>query len=307
MDLHPKLGYTHQEILDRLRRVDDWLESLGISPRPNDRLHRGIEALKEAAAATRRKQETGLITPMWAMPAHVIGINEAMEFWRIYEAFKEQPNEVIAERVKRALSGPFDPRKAIPENSDGRNLTFELALAADWKMNGLDITLQEPDLLLKTRGFNFYVACKRPNWHHAIRSNIRRAKDQIDKSLTNAEPNSFGVTAISTSRLLTEAHGGILEAKSMADTNSIVQLQRRMLEREGIVRDGRIRVDLSDSRVCAVVFHLSMPMLVDEQFVLVGAYLSYETGARDKPCDVLHETMSSLFPAYRQSASTRRA
>lgn len=295
---YSQLGVSQDEILDRLRKLDDWLESLGISPRPNDRLHRGIEALRDAAAATRRQQETGLITPMWAMRDPIIGVSEAMEFWRIYEAFKEEPNEVIAERLKRALSGHPDPRKETSENSDGRNVTFELALAADWRMNGLDISLQEPDLILKTQLFNFYVACKRPSSRHAIRSNIRSAKDQINKSLTNAGPNSYGVVAISTSRLVDEAKGGVLEAQNMAGTNLIVQLQRKMLERESIVRNGRIRVDMSDSHVCAVVFHLSMPMLVDEHFILVGAYLAYETGTQVEPHDVLHKTMSALFPAY---------
>lgn len=297
MDIDLSLSYSQQQILDRLNTLDEWLESLGIQPRSNDRLHAAIGVVRSAAAASRRKQQTGLITPIVAIHNFVVGLTEAMEFWRIYEAFKTEPKETLADRLERAISGPSHPEQETPRNSDGRNMMFELAFAADWKMKGLDVSLQEPDLILKVGERTFYTACKRPLYAHSIRSNLRGAKEQLSNSLKPDVLNSFGLAAISTSRILNQGHN-MFHARDMADKNMIIQLQRTMLEQNGIVRDGRVRFDMSDSRLCGVIFHISMPMFVGsgDQFSLLGVFAGYDTGNAEA-FEALSSTMSSLYPA----------
>jgi len=40
-------------------------------------------------------------------------------------------------------SGPFMPVAETKQNSDARNMQFELALAAEWRLNGLNVSMGE--------------------------------------------------------------------------------------------------------------------------------------------------------------------
>ena len=109
-------------------------------------------------------------------------------------------------RLERALSGPAQPVDENQKNSDGRNVWFELALAADWKLRGASIRLGEHDLQLFRDNKKFLMACKRPASEHSIRSNIRGAISQLNENLNEnlrlAQEDVFGVIAISLSRVL---------------------------------------------------------------------------------------------------------
>lgn len=126
---------------------------------------------------------------------------EVIEFLDIFDAFKSDPYDPIAPKIKRASSGSFMSIDERSENADARNIQFELSLAAEWRLNGLNVRIGEPDFTLSAGSTDFIVECKRPFSEGSIRSNIRSAKRQLATQLDNSE-NAFGAIAISVGRIL---------------------------------------------------------------------------------------------------------
>jgi len=126
---------------------------------------------------------------------------DIIEFLDIFDAFKCEPLELVAPKVERAASGPFSPVDERAENSDARNLQFELSLAAEWRLNGLNVRIGEPDFTLLAGSSEFIIECKRPFSEGSIRSNIRNAKGQLAVHLDKYK-SAFGAIAISVSRIV---------------------------------------------------------------------------------------------------------
>jgi len=147
--------FSRSDLLRRLDRFDPWLKSLGLAPRPDDRLHLAFKVLAMAEEASRRGRETGVYSDI--QPDHWFPIIEALEAHDVLCAFKSDASPFLSSAVKRALSGPAQAMDEGPKNRDGRNVWFELALAAEWKLRGATVTIQEPDLRLVRENTTFLV------------------------------------------------------------------------------------------------------------------------------------------------------
>ena len=153
-------SFTYSELLRRLDGFDAWLIRIGLTPRPNDRVHEAIKMLRKADAASRKGRETGIYSDI--QPREWFPIIEALEAHDVLLAFQNDSPTAIAPSLKRALSGPLHPSDETARNRDGRTVWFELALAAEWRLRGALVSLEEPDLRLTSNGVPFLVACKRP-------------------------------------------------------------------------------------------------------------------------------------------------
>ena len=182
-----------------LRASTHWLNTLGLKPHRNDRIHLTIDALRAANAASRKGRETGDYTKVQA--EHLFPLIEALEAHDVFNAFEHEPSKELASALRRALSGPAQPIDENERNRDGRNIWFELALAADWKSRGAIIQLGEPDLQLFVEDKKFLVACKRPATEHSVRPNIRAAISQLNDNLMSEPQDVFGVVGISLERV----------------------------------------------------------------------------------------------------------
>jgi hypothetical protein len=138
--------FRYSELLEFLDGFDPWLLGLGLSPRADDRIHEAFKILRKAEEASCRGRATGVYTEI--EPEDWFPIVEAMEAYNIYTAFHKDSSPVPAETLKRALSGPLQPMDENQKNRDGRNIWFELALAAEWKLRGASVRLEEPDMRL---------------------------------------------------------------------------------------------------------------------------------------------------------------
>jgi len=54
--------FKYSDLLLRLEGFDPWLNSLGLTPHPNDRIHEAFKILRKAEVASRRGHETGIYT-----------------------------------------------------------------------------------------------------------------------------------------------------------------------------------------------------------------------------------------------------
>jgi len=240
--------FKYSDLLQHLEPFDDWLRTLGLTPRREDRIHQAFETPRMADAASRAGRETGEYTTIAG--EHLFQLTEELEAHDIFMAFEKEPSEVLARALGRALSGPAQPLDENQKNSDGRNVWFELALAADWKLRGATVHLGEPDLQLFRDNKKFLMACKRPASEHSVRSNIRGAISQLNDNLRLAQEDESGVIAISLTRVLNP--GDKYWSGNLEQLGNL--LHGLMQQYTPYWQDAD-----ADPRICSILFHVATP------------------------------------------------
>jgi len=188
----------YEEVISVLSGIDDWLISLNIKPK-YDRLHRYIDVLR---CIQQKIKTDGPATPD-GLSQDLFGLQEGLEFYDIMRAFAHEPSSLLRSKLVRALSGSAHPSLEQKHSTDARNITFELALAAEWKLLGLDVMIGEPDITLRIGTVEYIIECKRPYRAESIRPNVRDAADQLSKELNKGgREAAMGVIAISVGRVL---------------------------------------------------------------------------------------------------------
>jgi hypothetical protein len=249
--------FNYSDLINRLEGFDPWLSSLGLTPRSNDRIHEAFKILRKAEEAIRRGRETGVYTNI--SPVDWFPMVEALEAHDVFIAFHHDQSPTIAATLKRALSGPIQPIAENQKNREGRNIWYELALAAEWRLNGASVCLGEPDLRLTRDGVTFLVACKRPANKESIQENMYNAVKQLQRNLDEAPDNFFGVAAISLSCTFNAGNQVF-----SGDLNGLGELLKIELDR---IRPYLCTVH--DPRICFALLQVATPGLGGNEVDLV--------------------------------------
>jgi hypothetical protein len=200
-----------------------------------------------AEEASRRGRETGIYSDI--QPDHWFPIIEALEAHDVLCAFESDRSPSLSSAVGRALSGPAQALNEGPKNRDGRNVWFELALAAEWRLRGAAVTIQEPDLQLVRDDTTFFVACKRPDRQQSIHANIRDAIEQLTENLGRAPEGVYGVVAISLTRVFNRGNSVFSGELSTLEA---------LLEKE-LENHHRYLRSIHNPRICGLIFHVATP------------------------------------------------
>lgn len=194
--------YKFQEILDDLSGLDNWLLAIGIPP-SDDRIHWAIEQMRFATNAFNEFRKTKQPTKIGTATDYPFALVEALEFRDVLKAFQHEPPKALKGKLSRVLNGPQKPSDETKADNEPRNTMFELALAAEWKLKGLEVAIGEPDITLRIKEVPFFVECKRPFTKYSVRANIGDAAKKLGKKLdADGNESCMGIVSISVSRLL---------------------------------------------------------------------------------------------------------
>lgn len=282
----------YREILTTLAELDPWLDKLGIQPK-RDRIHQALEIVQRAEEGYRKFRATREPTKIGNVGDFYFGLTEALEFHDIFQAFQHERPERVRPKLERALSGPLRPEEETTKNADARNVMFELALAAQLRLRGADVTVGEPDLTLRLNGLLFFVECKRPFREESIRPNVRDAAGQLRAKLdANEGAAALGIIAISVSRIFNPGTKIFQAATESSKERLGDQLQKMMFANER----HWARLDLHP-RVVAVLFHVSTPGVVeDKDIITMMTYSTVTPVGKEGPAfSVLKEKLPPLF------------
>lgn len=252
----------YSDLLLRLEGFDSWLKGLGLTPHLNDRIHKAFKVLRKAEEASRRGQETGIYTNI--QPEDWFPIIESLEAYDVFTAFKNDTSHALTVALERALSGPSQPIDESAKNRDGRNIWYELALAAEWKLRGATVVLAEPDLQLIRDDITFLVACKRPAKQRSIHANIRGAIEQLQGNLDKVPQGTFGVAAINLSCIFNPGNKVF-----SGDPQALGDLVEKELDKHR-----RYLHSVDDPRICCVMFDIATPTVGGRKVDLLRAYYS---------------------------------
>lgn len=257
---------TYQEILDKLKDLDSWLSSLGLSKQADRiRLHiSNIRKLQQAYQNGMLRELTenqGKVKLMWSLI-------EAMEFADIYFALCNYERNVLRKKLKDALKGPVDPSKETHKSNVGRNTMFELNLAGRLHCQEVPVYLKtNPDILCKIGLRKIYIQCKRPFLEDKISRNISTARRQLTRDLNNSEDKSArGLIAISVSRVRNPG-GKVFLAESESEMKRLGQ----DLQTLGKPHSDKFWAKNIDTRIIGILFHIITPAFVEDIGLLTAA------------------------------------
>jgi hypothetical protein len=243
-----------EELSSCLANTLSWLSDLGIPSKHGDRVNVAFETAQRLDRFVSKYKTTGQMPD--ENPPDAQALVEALEFCDIYRAFNDaQVENALIQKLSIISSGPAELLSENLRNSSARNVMFELAIAAEWKRKGLNVSVGDPDLRLDLEDAAFLVECKRPFRDHSARANIKDAAKQISAYFTKEEPREFGIIAISLSRILNPgniASFAPLELRRQAVDEEIVRLRRLHPEWR--------RVEFHP-RTAALLFNARMPWL----------------------------------------------
>ena len=286
-----KLSFV--EILDCLEGLDAWLQNIGIKPK-NDRIHQAIRIVSELNDKWKASKREGHALPPGDYGKERFALIEALEWGDILKAFDKEPAKKIKPKIERALGGPSsiedEYQKEDSSNTVGRNTQFELALAAEWRLRGLQVDIGEPDCTLNLEGATFFMECKRPFREHSIRANVRGAGSQLRNKL-DGNLRAAGIIAISVSRILNPGTRIFWTPTEEESHHLGDRAESMMHENEQCWR----RAKLHD-RIVAVLFHTSTPGIVGDQDVLCRMR-NLNVMAVDESC-AFEKFKSALSPLY---------
>jgi hypothetical protein len=240
-------GITYWQILGELEGFDAWLNTQGITVQPNDRIHQALKWLRKAAEASQRGRETGNFTRI--EPRDWFFMVEALEAHNVFRAFRDDPTAAFTAELRRALSGPEHPTLETTSNRDGRNVWYQLALGAAWKLRGAQVEIREPDLRIYREGFTFLLACKRPAKDHSVHANIRGAVTQLREALSSMPPGTYGVVAINLTCVLNPG-----DKVLVGDPAGLGRIVESYIEKHA--KDLR---SINDPRICCALFDATTP------------------------------------------------
>jgi hypothetical protein len=250
---------TYKQICDELVTANEWLSSLGIREHQDrQRQHiRRIEQLEEARQAGNLADATRGDAGRLSM----FSLTEAIEFLDVYDAFSQGHPDELPDRIRQALDGPADLGDESPKSSLGRNIMFELNLAARLKVQGSPVALPlNPDILTEIDGRPLNLQCKRPFRPETIPGNIHDAEKQLVNDLRAANnPEARGVIAISVSRLLNRGDQLFVGP----DESTIKQ---RLGDDVQILGEKYRDVwgNVADVRIIGILFHLITPTHIQD-------------------------------------------
>jgi hypothetical protein len=280
--------FNPDQISSGLTQAIAWFAALGLQSKPRDRLNAALNTARRFERIVRGYAATGQM-PAEAPPS-VQALVEALEFYLIHEAFGcgSVVDDVLKQKLAQTLSGPKSPLLENQRNSVGRNIMFELALAAEWKTKNMSMEMGEPDISLNLDKSTFLVECKRPLSEHSVRANIKDAAQQLATKLASQDDlRSFGIIAISLTRLINPGNIASVaptEVRRAAVDAEIIALRRSHPEWRKIG---------FHPNVAALLFHSRMPWLgkglID--YLSVSQYVT--AGSETRGYEILKKYLSN--------------
>lgn len=146
---------TYGEIANELDDFESFLSRLAVTPL--DRLRGVIANIREVEKACSEGRAKALETDP-RLPELVWSLVEGAEFGEIFRGIRDYDPAVVKKLMRRAITGPLDPKLENASTNVGRNTVFELRLGAGFRQVGACTTMGGvADLSIDHAGFRLYV------------------------------------------------------------------------------------------------------------------------------------------------------
>ena len=274
------------EILSDLDQFESYLSRLRVQPL--DRLRGVIANIREIEGACSEGRARSLETDP-RLPELVWSLVEGTEFAEIFRGIQGYDPAIVKKLMRKALTGPLDPRLETASTNLGRNTVFELRVAAGFRRAGACVTVGGiADLSIDHAGFRLYVECKRPLGEQNIARRFDEGCAQLrDRFKTDPHPNLVGMVAVSISKALKGEQMLVVDCEE--DLPSLLSTEA---ERAYKSYCGSINSEV-DPRIVGTICHVFAPARIRSSGRLIAAS-QFDVYLRDHLGTVLPVTGDAL-------------
>lgn len=141
--------------------------------------------------------------------------------------------DVVADKLKKVLSGPQLPTDEDANSNQARNFLFELTLGATLETRGRRVTQGEhPDLTLHLPARDLFTECKRPLSASKVVHNLNAAATQIQEGLgaRGVPTSTFGLVALDVTKIVNLEYECCTFYGEAEITNSMARRLERVIE-----------------------------------------------------------------------------
>lgn len=194
---------------------------------------------------------------------------EANDFFYIYKGLSQTNDPSLPDKLKDFVKGPSSYlNENVHSTNRGRNIAFELHIAARFASAGLEIDLtSDADLIVKIDNYELFIECKRFQKGTQIHSRVKGALKQLSKRyLTAQNPDmARGIIALSIGKVINPTMR-ILSASSPQEIgNELSRVNESFLKLFSKKWKNPV-----DSRSVGVLIHLGAPAIVRSQNLLTN-------------------------------------
>jgi hypothetical protein len=194
---------TYADVASQLAAVETWLTGFGISVAPTriGYYRRRLDALIAAHAAGTIEQDFS----REEVSEFILMFGEVQELIFVQRHLSQEANLGLPDKLRDVISGPALTRGEVPESAANRarNILFELTLAATLVAAGFPILPSGVcDLCTSFEGRRVMIECKRPQSDRKVERLVKDGMKQLNTRLAQEPAESFGLLAVSISKLI---------------------------------------------------------------------------------------------------------
>jgi len=204
--------------------------------------------------------------------SYVVALSEAGEMAILEPFLRTCAPEVVRPKLAAVLGGPVLPNEEDQNSNHARNILFELSVAQNLALAGLNPTLGDaPDLTCAIDGIRFLIECKRPLTRRGARDRIVQARGLLDGLVAMAPATTRGLVALSITKLINP--GDLIlrcanHATALAIMRSRVRTEGTELGRNNWAPDAFV----------GILFHAMTPTFLEDRRQMVVHQTSYGVG-----------------------------
>lgn len=206
---------------------------------------------------------------------------EGLELGEIIPTLYRYPDDVLRDKLTKALQGPADPKMENANSNLGRNTVFELNLGSRLLSNGVKFKwskMRDPyDIVCEIEEYEVHIQCKRPFLEKAVEKNIIKARKQLVRDL-GSNHRARGFIGISLSRVFNNGREVFITDTEAGTKNMFWR------SLEVIKTCERIWKTVVDPRIIGIIFHVAMPAMIRQSKHPLG--LAQSTVVCNLPVDI---------------------
>lgn len=223
---------------------------------------------------------------------------EADELILIYERLFSIDNiDFIKSKLSHLLKGPANIENESKNSAShqARDYSFELMITA--LFNGTIYSLDfstDADLVLKSKNYNLFLECKRPNSFNSLDTNIKKAASQLKKRylINGFTDPKYGVIVLSIEKLVNPN-----QVYLIADDETKIDIKIKSSVRTFIEENQKYWKDIKESKTIGIIvffktiaIHKTRPMNVTCRFIATNNICNHS----DVGINILYEVTKEL-------------
>lgn len=181
---------SYIEVYDEFEKASEWLVLCGVHY-SKSRINKYKEILSKLADAQKANSLFDIGEDDITFVEFMNSAQEAEEVISIYRGLSQIDSDLFQDRLVKILKGT-EFRVDELHNSHGRDIAFELLVAAKFVTSGFSVDFgTEADLKVKYKDITLFVECKRIKSKKKVQRRIKEALKQLHKRYkTASDPSS---------------------------------------------------------------------------------------------------------------------